>query len=59
MVTRAIVALVSGGGSGLGAAVARRVVASGGRVLISDLSPAGAELAGAGLASAARLNEHW
>lgn len=40
-----VVALVSGGGSGLGAAVARRVVASGGRVLISDLNPAGAELA--------------
>lgn len=40
-----VVAIVSGGGSGLGAAVARRIVGAGGRVVISDLSPKGAELA--------------
>jgi len=45
MALTGIVALVSGGGSGLGAAVARRIVARGGRVLISDISAAGAALA--------------
>ena len=42
---RKVVALVSGAGSGLGTAVARRIVASGGRVVLSDISPAGKELA--------------
>ena len=37
--------IVAGGGSGLGAAVARRVVAEGGRVVIADIAAAGAALA--------------
>ena len=45
---RGVTALVSGGGSGLGAAVSRRIVEGGGRVLISDVN----EAAGAGLAGA-------
>lgn len=39
---RNVVALVSGGGSGLGYAVARRIISAGGRVVISDVSPTGA-----------------
>ena len=35
---QSLVALVSGGASGLGSAVAKRIVASGGRVLVSDLN---------------------
>ena len=42
---RSMVTIVSGGGSGLGSAVAKRVVASGGKVLISDINAAGADLA--------------
>jgi len=37
--------LVAGGGSGLGAATARRLVADGGRVVIADVNPAGEALA--------------
>ena len=40
-----VVSIVSGGGSGLGAAVARRIVAQGGRVVISDINHAGRDLA--------------
>ena len=38
-----VVALVSGGGSGLGTAVARRVVAGGGRVVVADLNKSAAQ----------------
>lgn len=34
-----VVAIVSGGGSGLGSAVSRRIVAAGGRVIIADINP--------------------
>ncbi|MFD2234923.1 SDR family NAD(P)-dependent oxidoreductase [Phaeospirillum tilakii] len=37
--------IVAGGGSGLGAAVARRLVAEGGRVVIADIAASGAALA--------------
>ncbi|MEO0034593.1 MAG: hypothetical protein RLZZ501_616 [Pseudomonadota bacterium] len=38
--------IVAGGGSGLGAAVARLLVAEGGRVVIADIAASGAALAG-------------
>lgn len=37
------VAVVTGGGAGIGAAVAQRIVAGGGRVVVADLDAAGAE----------------
>jgi NAD(P)-dependent dehydrogenase (short-subunit alcohol dehydrogenase family) len=40
MVTVQRVALVSGGGHGIGAAIARRLIADGCRVIVADLDPA-------------------
>jgi len=37
--------IVAGGGSGLGAATARMLVAAGGRVVIADVNPAGEAVA--------------
>jgi len=51
MLSRSI-ALVSGGASGLGLAAARRIVASGGKVVLADLNPEGADAAEALGASA-------
>lgn len=42
---RRVTAIVSGGGSGLGLAAARRIVQQGGRVLISDVNTAGHDAA--------------
>ena len=56
MSLRQVVALVSGAGSGLGSAVARRIVAAGGRVVISDVNPAG-KLLSEELGSNARFAE--
>ena len=47
--------LVTGGGSGLGAAVARRIVAEGGRVVIADINRAAGEAVVAELGENARF----
>ena len=51
MMTRLVdrVAIVTGGGGGIGAAVARRLVAEGARVVVADLFEADATLDIAGL----------
>ena len=47
--------LVTGAGSGLGAAVARRLVADGGRVVVVDVNPAAGEATAAELGEAAHF----
>jgi NAD(P)-dependent dehydrogenase (short-subunit alcohol dehydrogenase family) len=47
--------LISGGGSGLGAATARRLVAEGGNVVLADVNPAVGEPLAAALGAAARF----
>ena len=43
--------LISGGGSGLGAATARRLVADGGNVVLADVNPTAGEATAAELLS--------
>jgi 3alpha(or 20beta)-hydroxysteroid dehydrogenase len=47
-------ALITGGASGIGAAVARQIAAGGGRVVVADVDRAGAERGAAGLGGDAR-----
>ena len=47
--------LISGGGSGLGAATAQRLVESGGNVIIADVNPAAGEATAAALGAHARF----
>jgi NAD(P)-dependent dehydrogenase (short-subunit alcohol dehydrogenase family) len=47
--------LISGGGSGLGAATARRLVAEGGNVVLADVNPAAGEPLAAALGASARF----
>jgi NAD(P)-dependent dehydrogenase (short-subunit alcohol dehydrogenase family) len=47
--------LISGGGSGLGAATAQRLVAAGGNVVILDINPAAGEATAAALGECARF----
>ena len=47
--------LISGGGSGLGAATARRLVADGGNVVLADVNPTAGEATAAELGTQARF----
>ncbi|WP_439533805.1 SDR family oxidoreductase [Polymorphobacter sp.] len=51
------VAIVTGGAAGLGEAIARRLAAEGARVILTDVSPAGAEVA-ASIGASARFVHH-
>lgn len=51
------VAVVTGAGGGIGAAIARAVVAEGGRVALLDVNPSAAEELAAGLGEAAAAFE--
>ena len=52
------VALVTGAGSGLGRAIARRFASEGARIVIADIDPKGGQSVAAALGDAARFVEH-